>query len=154
MLSIALAKARALRHLWWMKKTIFLYALGVGLAASVLQWLEYRYITHAFSPQVYGALIAIGFTILGAWLGHRLTGKPRDTGFEINARALQSLGISTREYEVLSLLAAGHANKEIARRLGVSPNTIKTHIARLYEKLDVKRRTQAVHKAKALALIA
>ncbi len=136
-----------------MKKTLFLYASLVALAAFVLQWLHFRYLARLMPVQVYIALIAMGFTALGLWAGHYLTGKPKGGTFARNVQALQALGLTAREYEVLEHLAAGHANKEIARRLGVSPNTIKTHLARLYDKLSVQRRTQAVHKAKALALI-
>ena len=82
-----------------------------------------------------------------------LTRRSRPAPFEKNARALGYLGISEREYEVLELLAAGHSNREMAERLYVSPNTIKTHLAHLYEKLEVSRRTQAVRKARSLRLI-
>ena len=98
-------------------------------------------------------LIAILFTGLGVWVGYRLTGRGSSDEFEKNTRALETLGISDREYEVLVLLAGGHTNKEIADQLFVSPNTVKTHLANLYGKLQVSRRTQAIHKAKALRLI-
>ena len=136
-----------------MKTTILLYALAMAGAALVLQWLEYRYAMQAFSTEIYIILIAAGFTLLGVWAGYHLTRKTKSQPFTKNTAGLESLGVSPREYEVLELLSAGHSNKEIARELGVSPNTIKTHIARLYDKLDVQRRTQAIHKARSLALI-
>ena len=136
-----------------MIKTILLYALVMAGAALGLQWLEYRYATQVFSTEIYIVLIAASFTALGMWAGYHLTRKSTPDQFSKNTAALASLGVSPREYEVLELLSAGHSNKEIAHKLGVSPNTIKTHIARLYDKLDVQRRTQAIHKAKALALI-
>ncbi len=137
-----------------MKKTIAIYALVIAVAAFLLEWLQYKYLTRVFSTEIYIALIAASFTGLGVWAGHRLTRKTTPGAFEQNLAALKSLGISDREYDVLELLASGQSNKEIARSLGISPNTVKTHIARLYEKLEVQRRTQAIQKAKDLELIA
>lgn len=136
-----------------MKRTILLYAGILAGAALILQWLQYQYVARAFATEFYIVLIAAGFTALGAWAGHRLTRKNLPAAFEKNDAAISSLGISPREYETLALVAAGHTNKEIARKLDVSPNTVKTHLAKLYEKLEVSRRTQAVQKAKELALI-
>lgn len=136
-----------------MKKTIVLYALALAAAAFALQWLEYQYVARVFAPEIYVVLIAVGFTALGAWVGWRLTRKAPPAPFEKNAAALAALEITEREYETLEHLAAGLSNKEIARRLGVSPNTVKTHLARIYEKLEVSRRTQAIQKAKDLSLI-
>ncbi len=136
-----------------MKRTILLYALAMAAAAFALAWIEYKYLTHAFTTQFYVVLIAVGFTALGIWAGQRLTAKKPAGPFEKNLAALASLGVTDREYEVLELLAAGHSNKEIARKLDLSPNTVKTHVARLYEKLEVERRTQAVDKARTLELI-
>lgn len=135
------------------KKTIALYAAALALGAFVLNWLEYKYVTKVFAGEVYILILAAGFTTLGAWAGHRLTRKRVSPVFEKNDAAIASLGISPREYETLELLANGLTNKEIARKLEVSPNTVKTHLARLYEKLNVQRRTQAIQKAKELALI-
>ena len=98
-------------------------------------------------------LIAVVLVALGIWLGNRLTPRPRSADFVRNERALAELGISPRECEVLELLAAGHANKVIARRLAISPNTVKTHLARLFEKLGAENRTQAIGKARALELL-
>ncbi|MEX0645262.1 MAG: response regulator transcription factor [Parvularculaceae bacterium] len=136
-----------------MTRTIILYAIAIAIAATVLEWIEYKYVTRVFSTEIYVVLIAAGFTMLGVWAGRRLTAKPNAGPFEKNAAALAALGVTDREYEVLELLAAGHSNKEIARRLDVSPNTVKTHIGKLYDKLEVERRTQAVEKARSLALI-
>ena len=136
-----------------MKKTILLYALALAAGTLLLQWLEYQYVARVFATEIYIILLAIGFTALGVWAGHHLTRKTPAGPFEKNEAALAALGVSPREYEVLELLAGGLTNKEIARKLDVSPNTIKTHIAKLYEKLEVGRRTQAVQKAKELSLI-
>ena len=137
-----------------MARVIVLYALALGLAANALAWLEYRYLARAFSFEIYLLIVASGAIVLGAWLGSRLTPRRAATSpFERNAAAIRSLGLSPREMDVLDRLAAGESNKQIARSLGISPNTVKTHVARVYEKLEVDRRIQAVEKARLLALI-
>lgn len=136
-----------------MKRTIFLYALALAFGAFALSWLEYKYVTRVFAGEIYIALLAVGFTVFGGWAGWRLTRKDPPAPFETNRAALASLGITDREHETLIALAEGLSNKEIARRFGVSPNTVKTQVSSLYEKLDVSRRTQAVQKARELFLI-
>jgi DNA-binding CsgD family transcriptional regulator len=136
-----------------MVRTVALYAAALAAAAFALQWLEHRYLARAFPVQIYVGLIALAFAGLGLFVGWKLAARPGGEGFTRNDAALRSLGITVRERAVLDLLAAGQSNKEIARALGVSPNTVKTHIARLYEKLEVQRRTQAVSRARDLALI-
>ncbi len=137
-----------------MVRVILLYALVLALAATALAWLEYRYLARAFSFEIYLLLVAIGAIAFGAWLGRRLTPRRASDGpFERNAAAVRSLRLSPREVEILEILAAGQSNKEIARRLGISPNTVKTHVARVYEKLGVRRRVQAIEKARFLSLI-
>ncbi|HYI49706.1 MAG TPA: LuxR C-terminal-related transcriptional regulator [Allosphingosinicella sp.] len=136
-----------------MARPVILYALALGLGAALLAWLEYRYAMRAFSTEIYIAMIASGFVALGIWAGIRLTPRPTPAGFERNREAIRSLGLTPRECEILELLAAGQSNKEMARALGISPNTVKTHVARVYEKLEVQRRIQAVEKARWLALI-
>jgi len=136
-----------------MWRTILLYALGLGLAATALEWLQYRYFAHAFSTEIYLLLLAIGFVALGVWIGVRLTPRPRRTEFARNDDAAASLGLSPRECEILAMLASGQSNKELARTLGISPNTVKTHVASLFEKLDAANRIQAIEKARWLALI-
>lgn len=132
---------------------MFLYALALAVAAWLLDWLEYRYLTRAFSGQIYVALLAIGFVALGMWAGQRLTPRPAPAEFRRNQEAIRSLGLTARECEILELLASGQSNKEMARALAISPNTVKTHVANVYAKLDVERRVQAVEKARWLALI-
>lgn len=136
-----------------MRRAIILYALALAGGAFALQWLQYRYLVHAFSGEIYIALIAIAFAGLGVWAGLKLARRPASATFEKNTAALSTLGITPREQEVLAQLAAGKSNKEIAQKLGVSPNTIKTQVASLYQKLEVQRRTQAIQKARELALI-
>jgi DNA-binding CsgD family transcriptional regulator len=133
---------------------VILYAMALALAVAALEWLEYRYVTRVFSTEIYIVLLAAGFAALGLWAGHRLTQRRAPaTGFRRNDAAVRSLGLTPRECEILELLAAGQSTKELARDLGISPNTAKTHLASLYQKLAVQRRTQAIHKARELALI-
>jgi DNA-binding CsgD family transcriptional regulator len=137
-----------------MKRTILIYGLAIAAAAALLQWLQYRYAVRVFSTEIFIGAIAVLFTLLGIWVGNRLTrrSEPQDA-FEKNEEAIAYLGISDREYDVLNLLAEGHSNKEIAKRLFVSANTVKTHLAHLFAKLDASRRIQAVQKARSLRLI-
>ncbi len=137
-----------------MARTIILYAVGLAAAAGLLQWLEYRYVTRVYSTEIHIALIAAAFVALGAWAGARLTRRqPAREAFLRNDAAIRSLGLSPRECEILELLASGASNKEIARTLSISPNTVKTHAARIYEKLEVEKRMQAVEKARFLSVI-
>jgi DNA-binding CsgD family transcriptional regulator len=136
-----------------MARTIIPYALALAIAAALLDWLEYRYVTRAFSTEIYVALIALGSVALGLWAGRKLTPAPPAASFARNDAAIRSLGLTARECEILELLASGRSNKEMARALGISPNTIKTHVARVYEKLEVQNRVLAIEKARGLALI-
>jgi DNA-binding CsgD family transcriptional regulator len=136
-----------------MTRTIILWALVLAAGAFALQWLEYQYVARVFSRDIYIALIATAFAVGGVWVGWRLTRRAPPAPFERNAAALKSLGITGQEMKVLERLAAGLSNKEMARDLGLSPHTVKTHIANVFAKLDVARRTQAVGKARELQLI-
>jgi len=129
------------------------YALALAVAAVVLEWLRYRHLTRIDSTEIYVAILALGFIALGIWLGRKLTPQPRAAGFQRNDAAIRSLGLSPRECEILDLLASGQSNKELARTLGISPNTVKTHVARVYEKLEVQKRVAAIEKARWLAII-
>jgi DNA-binding CsgD family transcriptional regulator len=137
-----------------MVRTVLLYGIALAAAATALQWAEYRYLAHRLSIEIYLALIAIGFIALGAWAARKLTPHPAPAVFEVNRAAIRSLGLTPREHEILERLASGQSNKELARALAISPNTIKTHLARLYEKLEVRNRVEAIQKARFLALIA
>lgn len=136
-----------------MARTILPYAVLLAVAVGVLEWLEYRYLARAFSTELYVLLLAIGFVALGIWAGAKLTPRARAAKFVRNDAAVRSLGISPRELEIIEALATGESNKELARRFGISPNTVKTHVARIYEKLEVQKRVQAIEKARFLALI-
>ena len=135
---------------------IALYAALLAGGTVALQWLDYQRLVRSFPSAIYEGLLATGFLALGLWLGARLLGRrvpPVEGGIEGNPRAAEALGISPRELEVLHEIAAGHSNKEIAARLHVSPNTVKTHVARLLEKLEARRRTDALRKARELGLV-
>ena len=134
-------------------KILLLYGLLLATAAFALEWLQYQYFSKTYSVEIYVVLIALAFALLGIWVGHRLTGhKPRGP-FVRNIAALKSLGISPRELEVLEALAKGQSNKEIGRTLDISPNTVKTHIANLYTKLQANGRIRAIEEARTLHLI-
>jgi DNA-binding NarL/FixJ family response regulator len=137
-----------------MWRTIIIYGLALAGGVFLLEWLQFQYLARQFGIEIFIAVIAMAFGVLGIWTGMKLTPKPVSTPFAKNDAALKSLGITAREYEVLIALSAGQSNKEIARSLDVSPNTIKTHLARLFEKLEVTRRMQAIDKARQLQLIA
>lgn len=137
-----------------MLRTVLIYGAALALGAMALQWLDYQVWARTHSAEGYIALIAAAFLGIGLWAGARLFRPRTEMGrFEPNTRAQASLGITEREYEVLRLLASGRSNKEIANQLALSLNTVKTHIARLYEKLEAARRTEAILRARQLGLI-
>ena len=129
------------------------YGSALALAAFLLQWLEYHMVARLYTPELYAIVIAVGFAGLGVWVGAQLTRPTAPSTFQRNDAAMEALGVTAREFETLEKLAAGMTNKEIARALGVSPNTVKTHLANLYEKLGVKRRTEAIAQARTHAII-
>jgi NarL family two-component system response regulator LiaR len=143
---------------------VILYGASLALLLLLLKWLEWRFIVADHAIELYSGAIAVVFTGLGIWLALKLARpkwrtvvvekevyiKPAAT---INEKELVRLGISARELEVLQGMAEGLSNQEIAARLFVSLNTVKTHSANIFEKLDVRRRTQAVDKAKKLNII-
>jgi DNA-binding CsgD family transcriptional regulator len=128
---------------------------GVLLAAGTfaLSWLDYLRLARTQSNEIYLFLLALGFLVLGVVIGVRVFAPPSPRPFDGNPQAAAALGLSERELEVLAELAAGHANKQIAARLHVSPNTVKTHVARVFEKLEANRRTEAIRKARELGLV-
>ncbi len=147
-------------------KTVLLYGTCMATLLFLLKWLELRFVIFDHALEIYAGAIAVIFTSLGIWLSLRLA-KPKiktvvierqvrvdpSESFVINDEELKRTGLSKRELEVLEFMARGLSNKEIADSMFVSENTIKTHASRLFEKLDVKRRTQAVEKAKRLIII-
>lgn len=135
-----------------MWKRAALYGLALALGTLALQWLDYRGLMPVHGGEVGLGLVALLFLALGVYVGWRLFA-PAPAAPDGNPAALAALGISGRELEVLKELAAGRSNKEIAARLAVSPNTVKTHVARLHGKLGAARRTEAIARARALGLI-
>jgi DNA-binding CsgD family transcriptional regulator len=136
-----------------MWKRVAAYGAALAAGALALQWLDYDRLAWSRPGEIYTALIAATFLALGVFLGMRVFAAPKPAPFDGNPKAVASLGISPRELVVLKELAAGRSNKEIARRLEVSPNTVKTHLARLYEKLGAERRTDAINRARELGII-
>ena len=150
-----------LRH-----KATIIYSISLALLLFLLKWLELRFIIFNHSFEIYIGFISVIFTALGLWLALKLS-KPkietivvekevyvtRNENFVLDTSLVSQLELSKRELEILSLLAQGYSNQEIAAKLFVSLSTVKTHIQNLFEKLDVKRRTQAVEKGKRLNLI-
>jgi NarL family two-component system response regulator LiaR len=146
-----------------MKKTVLIYGLLGGLLIAALKLIEYKFLVVEHSLEIYGGLVAAIFAALGIWLGLKLT-RAKETvvikeverpaaPFVVDAARVERFGITPREYEILELIAAGLSNREIAEKLFVSENTVKTHSSRLLDKLNAKRRTQAVQNAKAAGLI-
>lgn len=141
-----------------MKRIYIYYGIGLGILLVVLRLIEYQFLVRTHIFEIYGGLIALVFMGLGIWAGLKLTKRKTMTVFvqkpvEFDENKIKDLGISRRESEVLELISQGLSNQEIADKLFVSLNTVKTHSARLFEKLDVNSRTKAVHKAKELGLI-
>ena len=133
-----------------MTRTILIWALILAAGAFALQWLEAQYLLRVFSREIYVGIIGVAFAAGGVWLGWRLNTRPRDVQPPAVA---EGAGLTGQERKVLAELAAGRSNKEIARALGLSPNTVKTHLANLYAKLEVTRRTQALNRARETGLI-
>src|SRR6185503_13280802 len=147
-------------------KATIIYSISLALLIFLLKWLELRFIIFDHSFEIYIGFIAVIFTALGIWLALKLSKPkietvvvekevyvPRNENFILNTSLISQLELNKRELEILNLMAQGHSNQEIAAKLFVSLSTVKTHIQNLFEKLDVKRRTQAVEKAKRLNLI-
>lgn len=137
-----------------MWRTILLYGGALAVAATGLKWIEFNLLVRTHPGEFYIFLLAAAFLGLGIWVGSRLfPRRAAGEGFVANDLARETLGISDRELEVLELLASGRSNKEIASALNVSPNTVKTHVARLFGKLEVTRRTAAILRARELGMI-
>ena len=146
-----------------MKRHVLIYGLVGGVLITVLKWTEYRFLVIEHSFEIYGGLIAATFAVLGIWLGLRLTrNRERIVVKEVpvlagpfvpDEKKREDLSITPRELEILNLIARGMSNREIAEKLFVSENTVKTHSSRVFDKLGAKRRTQAVQLGKELGLL-
>ena len=143
---------------------VLIYGLCAGVLIVVLKVIEFRFLVVEHALQIYGGLIAVIFAGIGIWLGLKLTKKKEVLvvkevqasslkPFALNEERLKNLGITKRELEILELMAKGMSNREIAEKLFVSENTVKTHSSHLFDKLSAKRRTQAVQIAKEMGLI-
>ena len=147
-----------------MKRHVLIYGLVGGVLIALLQWMQYRFLVLEHSLEIYGGLVAFTFAILGIWLGLKLT-RPKETivvkevpvpatqPFVLDDRKREDLGITRRELDILELIAQGLSNREIAEKLFVSENTVKTHSSRVFDKLGAKRRTQAVQLGKEFGLL-
>ena len=147
-----------------MRRHVLLYGLVGGILVAALKLIEYRWLVVEHSVEIYGGLVAAVFASVGIWLGLRLT-RHKETvvvrevmvaapaNFVRDQNKVESLGITPRELEILQLIADGLSNKEIAARVFVSENTVKTHSSRVFDKLGARRRTQAVQLGKELRLI-
>lgn len=145
-----------------MRKTIIIYGISLAALALLLSLLQYRYLVRSLSIELYIGIIAIIFTALGIWAGTKIIERTKeeqqlalnnDSPIQVNQLSAEQVGLSQRETEVLALMAQGLSNQEIADKLFVSLSTVKTHSSNLFVKLDVKRRTQAIQKAKEMGLI-
>ncbi len=147
-----------------MRRHVLLYGLLAGVLIAALRLIEFKWLVLEHSVEIYGGLVAAVFATLGIWLGLKLTRHtqtvvvreveiPAPVNFVRDQSKVDSLGITPRELEVLELIAAGLSNKEIAERVYVSENTVKTHSSRVFDKLGARRRTQAVQLGKELRLI-
>jgi NarL family two-component system response regulator LiaR len=150
-----------------MKRHVLVYGLIGGVLIVVLKLAEYRFLVIEHSIEIYGGLVAATFAVLGIWLGLRLTGKQRERivvkevavpapvekMFVVDDRKREELGITRRELEILELIGRGLSNREIAEKLCVSENTVKTHSSRVFDKLGARRRTQAVQFGKEFGLL-
>jgi NarL family two-component system response regulator LiaR len=139
-----------------MRRTIFLYGIAMAVLIGLLKAVEYRYLIRDISTEMMIGIIAVLFAAIGVWAGRKLTRTKVVVSypdFSIDENQLERLGISKREYEVLGLMSEGLSNREIAEKLFVSLSTVKTHSSNLFAKLDARRRTQAVQRAKELRLL-
>jgi DNA-binding CsgD family transcriptional regulator len=136
-----------------MWKQVLIYGLLLAAGTLGLQWLDYQRLARVYSTEVYASILALAFLILGVVIGVRVFRAPQPQPFDGNPKAVDSLGLSERELEVLKEVAEGRSNKEIANKLNVSPNTVKTHLARVFEKLGARRRTDAINRARELGIL-
>jgi two-component system, NarL family, response regulator LiaR len=142
-----------------MRRTILIYGCLLAALVFLMKFFEYRYLVRDLSLEFYLGFIAVMFMVLGIWAGWKITSRKTmivtvpANDFVLDQARVDQLGISKRELEVLDLMAAGLSNQEIADKLFVSLNTVKTHTSSLFVKLDVKRRTQAIQKAKELSIL-
>jgi len=145
-------------------KRVIGYGLAGGVLIALLKVIEYQYLVRLYPEEVYGGLLAVIFSALGIYFGLRWARSrevvvvrevrvPQGGPFALDVEKLKQLAITQREHQILGLIAEGLSNREIGERLFVSENTVKTHSSRLFDKLGVNRRVQAVQKGRELGLI-
>jgi NarL family two-component system response regulator LiaR len=143
------------------KSAVAIYGVAGGLLIAALKFAEYRFLVVEHSIEIYGGLIAAIFSAVGIWLGLTLTRRevvikevpaPREPFVADEARVRQ-VGLTPRELEILQLMARGLSTREMAATLFVSENTVKTHAARVLDKLGANRRIKAVEAARGLGII-
>ena len=164
-LILSMASNRFLKHTGLKIRHIVLYGVMMAVLVFVLKWLQWKFLIADHAIEIYAGLLAVLFTALGVWIANQLGKKKEKTVVvekevyvvqtltAINEAELDKLQLSNREYEVLQLLTKGNSNAEIADQLCLSISTIKTHVSNLFVKMDVKSRTQAIEKAKRLAIV-
>ncbi len=139
------------------RNTVIIYGLGLAALVFILKYFQYRFMIRELSVEIYIGVVAILFTALGIWMGPKLLQRKKEVVAEVQAsidkEEVIRIGLSNREMEVLRLIAQGNSNQEIADKLFISLATVKSHSTKLFGKLDVKRRTEAVHKARSLRII-
>ena len=141
-----------------LKRSVLFYGISFASLVFLLKLIEYRYYIQGLRLEFYIALVAMFFVALGGWVGLQLVRKKPLEDQLINFKnvdeaIIKRTGLSKREFEVLTLISRGDSNQQIADKLFVSQNTVKTHLSNLYVKLDAKRRTQAVQRARQLHII-
>jgi two-component system, NarL family, response regulator LiaR len=147
-----------------MTRQVLLYGFVGGVLIALLKVLEYQHFIRAYPTEIYGGAIALLFTAIGIYFGLRWTREKEvvivkevlvraGDPFVVDAKKLAELGLTPRELEILGLIAEGLSNREIGERLFVSENTVKSHSSRVFEKLGVGRRTEAVRRGRELGLI-
>jgi two-component system, NarL family, response regulator LiaR len=145
-----------------MPRQVVAWGAAGGILIALLKVIEYKHFVHEYTAELYGGLVALTFTVIGIYLGLKWT-SPKEvvvvkevrTGgpFVLDEAKLREVGLTQREHEILGLIARGLSNREIGEALFVSENTVKTHSSRLFEKMQVNRRTQAVQRGKEMGLI-
>lgn len=136
-----------------MAKSALIYGLALAAGVFVLHWLEVQYAIRMFTTEIYIVILALVFAGVGIWFGRQTRDQTPADGFEVNETVIRTLGLTEKELQVLSLLAEGGSNAEIAKALFVSTSTVKTHLIHIYQKLEVSRRTEAIKKGRALRII-
>ena len=136
-----------------MAKSVLIYGLALAAGVFLLHWLEVQYAIRLFTTEIYIVILALIFAGVGIWFGRQTGDTPAPEEFERNDTVIGTLGLTEKEVQVLSLLADGGSNADIAKALYVSTSTVKTHLIHIYQKLGVRRRTEAIKKARTLRII-